>query len=110
MGLDISFKIVRRVTCPHCNHVVASKTVDVEASGGRGWYPLLEHFGYYVPPEKRTEENDWYGKPMELTIEQAKLVVRYAKRYGDLYCADAIAFMIESALSDNDIVVVEADW
>lgn len=76
MSLDITIMERKAVRCPHCGEVV--NTVDVAStdSGGRLWYDFLEKLGYYVPYEKRTKENDWYGKDMVLDNEQAKQTCR----------------------------------
>lgn len=78
MGLDITVMERKAVRCPHCGEVI--NTVDVAStdSGGRLWYDFLERLDYYVPYEKRTKENDWYGKDMVLDNEQAKQLVDYA--------------------------------
>lgn len=78
MGLDITVMERKAVRCPHCGEVI--NTVDVAStdSSGRLWYDFLERLGYYVPYEKRTEKNNWYGKDMVLDNEQAKQLVDYA--------------------------------
>lgn len=110
MGLDITFTSRRNVICPHCKTVVATEVVDSAASGGRGWYDILESLGYYVPCDKRTEENDWYGKDMVLTTEQVCQVYDFIKTHPDLYNADTVRGLIATALLDGNAVVVNADW
>ena len=70
MGLDITVMERRDVRCPHCGEVITTVDVASTDSGGRLWYDSLERLGYYVPYEKRTKENDWYGKDMVLDNEQ----------------------------------------
>lgn len=78
MGLDITVMERKAVRCPHCGEVISSVDVASTDSGGRLWYDFLEKLGYYVPYEKRTKENDWYGKDMVLDNEQAKQLTDYA--------------------------------
>lgn len=80
MGLDVRFIQRKKLVCPKCGEIVGHTDVNVVSCGGRGWYPLLESFGYYVPYEQRTEENDWYGKDMKLTAEQADKAFLFAKK------------------------------
>lgn len=110
MSLDV--RVFARVTqtCPHCGEVVGIKDYDHVDSGGRVWYPILEELGYYVPYEKRTEENDWYGKDMELTREQAEKVYRFVRKHGDLYHAVEIQGLIAMSTFEYVTIVINADW
>lgn len=110
MSLDIRFRKEIDVLCPHCGKPAFSKTVCELNSGGRGWYPLLESIGYYVPYEQRTEENDWYAKDMVLTNEQMKEACLFARKNSDLYDAEAIHSLIASAILCEEKIVVNADW
>lgn len=110
MSLDIRFTEVRRVLCPSCGQHVMNEEVDSENSGGRDWYDILEKFGYYVPYDQRTEENDWYGKDMELTREQTEELYRYIKKHPNLFYADAISSLIARAMMDGNSIVINADW
>ena len=111
MSLDISFTAQEGVVCPKCGEVVAARPVDCAESGGRVWYDILEELGYYVPYEQRTEENDWYGKDMVLTKEQADKVYMFVKKNCEyLYNGYAIKGLIASALADGNSIVVNADW
>jgi hypothetical protein len=110
MGLDIRFISRRNVICPHCNHIIATEDVYCVDSGGRGWYDILEHLGYYVPHDQRTEENDWYGKDMVLTTEQAKQVYTFIRKHPNLYNDDEVLGLIATALVDENAVVINADW
>lgn len=109
MGLDITFTRRQNIVCPKCGEVVGHTDVDCVDTGGRSWYPLLESLGYYVPYEQRTEENDWYGKDMVLTEEQADEVYQFAKKH-DLYCSVGVRALISAALYENDRIVVNANW
>lgn len=109
MGLDIRFIHRRNIVCPHCKTVVSTEDVYVTSSGGREWYDILESFGYYIPYDKRTEENDWYAKDMVLTTEQAKQVYNFVKT-SDVYDAKDILGLIATALLEEDVVVINADW
>lgn len=111
MSLDIEFTARKKVTCPHCGEVVTTEPVRCEDSGGRGWYSILESIGYYVPYDKRTDENDWYGKDMILTTEQMKQVYDFIIDNSDtLYNADSILGLIATAMIDKNVIVINADW
>lgn len=109
MGLDITVMERKDVRCPHCSEVV--NTVDVAStdSGGSLWYDFLERLGYYVPYEKRTEKNDWYGKDMVLDNEQAKQLVDYAVKK-EVYNWDGVERVVTEALAHGNKVVINADW
>lgn len=109
MGLGIHFEEVRLVICQHCGEVTGTEIVSSADSGGRGWYPILESIGYYVPYDRLTEENNWYGKDMVLTNEQAREVRAYIKQ-NDLFYSDKICDLIANALLDGHTVVINADW
>lgn len=110
MSLDIRIAETRPVLCPHCGQHIMMEVVDCENSGGRVWYDILEKFGYYVPYDKRTEENDWYGKDMTLTSEQTNEMYRYIKKHRDISCGSAIEAMLARALLDGNTIVINADW
>ena len=110
MGVSIRFSQKKKLICPNCGELVGLTDVKEVDSGGRGWYPLLESLGYYIPYDQRTEENDWYGKDMMLTAEQVDAVFAFTKKNNDLYNADGVALLIASARYENDSVIVNADW
>ena len=110
MSLDIRFTSRRNVICPHCNNIVMTEDVYCVDSGGRGWYPILESLGYYVPYDQRTEENDWYCKDMVLTTEQAKQVYTFIRKHPNLYNEDEVLGLIATALVDENAVVINANW
>ena len=109
MGLDITITRRQKIVCPKCGEVVSNKVLEYAKGGGRGWYPLLEKLGYYIPYDQRTEENDWYGKDMVLTDEQADEVYRFVTTH-DLYGADGAASVIAVARYNHDDIVINADW
>lgn len=111
MSLDIRFTAYEGVICPHCGGVIGRKEINCVSSGGRGWYPILEELGYYVPYEQRTEENDWYGKDMVLTAEQTDKVRRFVMDNPDLYYYGRdVQLFIDSALCNHYTIVVNANW
>lgn len=109
MSLDIRFTQRKNIVCPKCGEIVTTIDVNRESSGGRVWYPFLEAIGYYVPYEQRTEENDWYGKDMVLTKEQAEYAYRFV-REAEVYDRKMVSMLIAEALFDNNDIVVNADW
>lgn len=68
-----------------------------------------ERLGYYVPYEKRTKENDWYGKDMVLDNEQAKQLADYAVKK-EVYNWDGVESVVAEALAHGNKVVINADW
>ena len=110
MSLDIRFTTRENIVCPKSGEIVAYNVVDCAVSGGRGWYPILEEIGYYVPAERRIEENDWYGKDMVLSAETSNKVYAYIKTTSDLYNGSVILNLIARAMKDGNNVVVSADW
>lgn len=109
MSLDIYTSHIREVVCPHCGKVTGTEVVSTVDSSGRSWYPFLESIGYYVPYDQRTEENNWYGRDMELTPEQAQEMYQFLKTH-EVYNDYEISGLIARALLDGDSVVVNADW
>lgn len=109
MSLDISIAEVEDVYCPHCGEIVNKNVVNCECSGGRSWYDFLEKIGYYVPYEQRTEENDWYGKDMELTTKQLQDMYEYIA-INEPYNWNAINGLIANAVFKGNKVVINADW
>lgn len=109
MSLDITFTHRKNVVCPKCGETIGTSDVRGVFSGGQAWYPFLESIGYYVPYEQRTEENDWYGKDMVLTAEQANEAYRFVGK-GHVYGFNEIAGLIAGAMVEGDAIVVNADW
>lgn len=109
MSLDITFTHRKKYICPKYGEIVGQHDSHCVSSGGRAWYPILESIGYYVPYEQRTEENDWYGKDMILSEEQAKKIYRYAQEE-EVYNWHEVVGLIAMALCEKDDIVVNADW
>ena len=109
MGLDITITRRKSIICPHCGEIVGHADVYSVDSGGRAWYPILESFGYYVPFEQRTDENDWYSKDMTLTAEQTRELYRFVDREA-VFEDDAILGLIATAEYEGDAVVINANW
>ena len=109
MGLDISISRVKRNFCQHCGMELYSTVEASESSGGCAWYEWLEKIGYYVPFEKRTEENDWYGKDMRLTLDQVDDMYDFIGKYQP-YNADGVAGLIARAVLERNDVIINANW
>ena len=109
MSLDITIKERKEFRCPDCGRLVTTQDIGEECSGGRVWYNFLEPIGYYVPYEKRTEENDWYGKDMVLTEEQAKQLADFVSDYCPYNCGTTVNLVARALLHGNK-VVINADW
>lgn len=109
MSLDITVMERKDVRCPHCGEVV--NTVDVASTDSSGslWYDFLEKLGYYVPYEKRTEKNDWYGKDMVLDNEQVKLLTNYAIQK-EVYNWEGVERVVTEALAHGNKVIINANW
>ena len=109
MSLDITIKERKEFRCPDCGRLVTTRDIGEECSSGRVWYDFLESVGYYVPYERRTEENDWYGEDMVLTEEQAKRLADFVSdnqpyNYMDVEC------LVARALLHGNKVGINADW
>ena len=109
MSLDITIKERKEFCCPDCGRLVTTQDIGAECSGGRVWYNFLEPIGYYVPYEKRTKENDWYGLDMVLSEEQAHQLIRFVLDYQPTEY-DKIELLVERALARGNKVVINADW
>ena len=110
MSLDIRFTERENVLCPHCGEIVTTRDVQIVGSGGREWYDILEELGYYVPYDQRTEENDWYGKDMVLTTEQAERLYWYVMEHRDICGSYDITGLIARARFNKNAIVINADW
>ena len=109
MSLDITIKEQKEFRCPDCGRLVTTQDIGEEYSSGRTWYGFLESIGYYIPYEHRTEENDWYGKDMILTEEQAKQLADFVSE-NQLYNARNVKCLVASALLNGNKVIINADW
>ena len=109
MSLDITIKERKEFHCPDCGRLVTTQDIGAECSSGRVWYDFLQGVGYYVEDDNPTEENDWYGKDMVLTEEQAKQLIRFVLDYQPNEY-DKIEHLVERALVRGNKVVINADW
>ena len=109
MRLDITIKERKDFCCPDCGRLVTTQDIDAECSSGRVWYDFLEPIGYYVPYEKRTDENDWYGEDMVLTEEQAKQLADFVSN-NQPYNARNVEWLVARALMRGNKVIINADW
>ena len=109
MGFDITIMELKDVRCPHCGEVINTACIASADSCGRAWYYFLKKLGYYVPYEKRTKENDWYGKDMVLDNEQAKQLADYAVKK-EVYNWYGVEWIVTEALAHGNKVVINADW
>lgn len=109
ISLDITIKERKEFRCPDCGRLVTTQDIDAECSCGRVWYDFLESVGYYVPYEKREEENDWYGEDMVLTEEQAKQLADFVSD-NQPYNARDVECLVAMALLHGNKVVINADW
>ena len=109
MSLDIAIKERKEFRCPDCGRLVTTRDIYTECSGGREWYNFLEQIEYYVPREKRTEENDWYGKDMVLTEEQAKQLADFVSDNQPYNYMD-VEGLVARALLHGNKVVINSSW
>ena len=109
MSLDITIKERKEFYCPDCGRLVTTQDIGAEYSDGRVWYNFLEPIGYYVPYEKRTDENDWYGKDMVLAEEQAKQLADFVSDKHP-YNARDVECLVARALMRGNKVVINANW
>ena len=109
MSLDITIKERQEFRCPDCGRLVTTQYIDEVSSSGRVWYDFLQGIGYYVEEDNPTEENDWYGKDMELSNEQAKQLADFVSEYQP-YKAQYVECLVARALMHGNKVVINADW
>ena len=109
MSLDITIKERKEFRCPDCGRLVTTQDIDEVSSSGRVWYDFLQGVGYYVEDDNPAEENDWYGKDMELTEEQAKQLAQFVSDYQPTDYDD-IEVLVARALLHGNKVVINADW
>lgn len=109
MGLDITISERKEHRCPNCGIPIGYTDIASIDSDGRLWYDFLEKLSYYVPYEKRTKENDWYGKDMVLDNEQAKQLADYAVKK-EVYNRDDVERVVATALMHENEVVINANW
>ena len=109
MGLDITIKERKEFRCPECGRLVTTLDIGEECSSGRVWYDFLQGVGYYVEDDNPTEENDWYGKDMVLTEEQAKQLADFVSENQPYNYMD-VEGLVARALLHGNKVVINADW
>ena len=109
MSLDITIKERKEFRCPDCGRLVTTQDIGAECSGGRVWYDFLQSVSYYVEGDNPTEENDWYGKDMVLTEEQAKQLADFVSD-NQPYNARDVECLVARALLHGNKVVINADW
>ena len=109
MSLDITIKEQKEFRCPDCGRLVTTQDIAEECSDGRVWYGFLESVGYYVEDDNPTEEEDWYGKDMVLTEEQAEQLVDFVSACQPTEYDD-IEVLVTRALLHGNKVVINADW
>ena len=109
MSLDITIKERKEFRCPDCGRLETTQDIDAVSSGGSEWYDFLQGVGYYVEGDNLTEENDWYGKDMVLTDEQAKQLADFVSD-NQPYNARDVECLVARALPHGNKVVINADW
>ena len=109
MSLDITIKERKEFRRPDCGRLVTTQDIDAECSSGRVWYDFLQGVGYYTEGDNPTEENDWYGKDMVLTEEQAKQLAQFVYDYQPTDYG-GIEVLVARALLHGNKVVINADW
>ena len=113
MGLDIRISRAKPIYCPHCGELVTYKTVDAVDSSGRVWYEFLESIGYYKPYVKgQSYSQPMYGKDMALKDEQVGELFKFVNHpdFEGLWQMDSVSRLIESARTNKDKIVINADW
>ena len=109
MSLDITIKERKEFRCPDCGRLVTTQDIGAECSGGRVWYDFLQGVGYYVEDDNPTEENDWYGKDMVLTEEQAKQLADFVSDNQPYNYMD-VEGLVARALLHGNKVVINSSW
>ena len=113
MGLDIRISRAKPIYCPHCGELVTYRDVDTINCGGSWWYEYLESIGYYKPYVKgQPYSQPMYGKDMALNDEQVDELIKFVNHpdFGSSLQMNQVLWLIESALSDRDKIVINADW
>ena len=107
MGLDIRISRAEPIYCPHCGELVTYKPMESIDSCGRRWYEFLEYVKYYKP---YLIEQDMYGEDMTLSKEQVNELIKFIDRNPELYMAQDIYRIVETARVHDDAIVINADW
>ena len=109
MSLDITIKERKEFYCPDCGRPVTTQDIGAECSSGRVWYDFLQDVVYYVEDDNPPEENDWYGRDMELAEEQAKRLADFVSDYQPTDYDD-IEVLVARALLHGNKVVINSNW
>ena len=113
MGLDIAISRAEPIYCPHCGELVTYRDVDTINCGGRWWYEYLESIGYYKPYVKgQPYSQPMYGKDMVLNDKQVGELFKFVNHpdFGSSLQMEQALWLIESAVSGGDKIVINADW
>ena len=113
MGLDIRISRAEPIYCPHCGELVTYRDVDTINCSGVWWYEYLESIGYYKPYVKgQPYSQPMYGKDMALNDEQIDELIKFVNQpdFDGLWQMEQALWIIESALSYKDKIVINADW
>ena len=113
MGLDIRIYQRRPIYCPHCGELVTYRDVDTINCSGVWWYEYLESIGYYKPYVKgQPYSQPMYGKDMVLNDEQIDELIKFVNQpdFGSSLQMEQALWLIESALSYKDKIIINADW
>ena len=113
MGLDITISRAEPIYCPHCGEFVTYRDVDTINCSGVWWYEYLESIGYYKPYVKgQPYSQPMYGKDMVLNDEQIDELIKFVNQpdFGSSLQMEQALWLIESALSYKDKIVINADW
>ena len=113
MGLDITISRAKPIYCPHCGELVTYRDVDTINCSGVWWYEYLESIGYYKPYVKgQPYSQPMYGEDMVLNDEQIDELIKFVNQpdFGSSLQMEQALWLIESALSYKDKIVINADW
>ena len=113
MGLDITISRAEPIYCPHCGELVTYRDVDTINCSGVWWYEYLEFIGYYKPYVKgQPYSQPMYGNDMVLNDEQIDELIKFVNQpdFGSSLQMEQALWLIESALSYKDKIVINADW
>ena len=113
MGLDITISRAEPIYCPHCGELVTYRDVDTINCSGVWWYEYLESIGYYKPYVKgQPYSQPMYGEDMVLNDEQIDELIKFVNQpdFGSSLQMEQALWLIESALSYKDKIIINADW
>ena len=113
MGLDITISRAEPIYCPHCGELVTYRDVDTINCSGVWWYEYLESIGYYKPYVKgQPYSQPMYGKDKAINDEQIDELIKFVNQpdFGSSLQMEQALWLIESALSYKDKIVINADW